>query len=80
MHLETLRTNLALAAIRDLDVIQFDITSAYLHGTLKGEVYMERPEGYVAPGKEDWVWGLKKGLYGLCRLGERGMKGPQLEG
>jgi len=55
MRLESLRTILAppslpLAAIRDLDIIQFDITSAYLHGTLKGEVYMEQPEGYVAPG------------------------------
>ena len=78
VRLETLRTTLALAAIRDLDVIQFDISSAYLRGTLKEEVYMERPEGYVAPGKEDCVWGLKEGLYGLCRLGERGMKGPTL--
>ena len=69
MRLEFLRTILALAAIRDLGVIQFDITSAYLHGTLKEEVYMEQPEGYVAPGKEDWVWGLKKGLYGLVQAG-----------
>jgi len=67
MRLESLRTILALAAIRDLDVIQFDITSAYLHGTLKEEVYMEQPEGYVAPGKEDWVWRLRKGLYGLVQ-------------
>ena len=69
MRLEFLRTIRALAAIRDLGVIQFDITSAYLHGTLKEEVYMEQPEGYVAPGKEDRVWGLKKGLYGLVQAG-----------
>ena len=69
MRLESLRTILALAAIRDLKVIQFDITSAYLHGTLKEEVYMEQPEGYVAPGKKDWVWCLKKGLYGLAQAG-----------
>ena len=30
---------------------------------------MEQPEGYVAPGKEDWVWGLKKGLSGLVQAG-----------
>ena len=53
MRLESLRTILALAAIRDLDITQFDITSAYLHGTLKDEVYMEQPEGYVASGKKD---------------------------
>ena len=46
MHLESLRAVLALAVIRDLDVIQFDITLAHLHGALKEEVYMEQPEGY----------------------------------
>ena len=69
MHLESLRVILALAAIRDLDVIQFDITSAHLHGALKEAVYMEQPEDYVAPGKEDRVWRLKKGLYGLVQAG-----------
>ena len=69
MHLESLRAILALAAIRDLDVIQCDITSAHLHGTLKEGVYMERPEGYVAPGKDDSVWRLKTGLYGLVQAG-----------
>ena len=60
---------LALAAIRDPDVIQFDITSAYLHGTLMEEVYIEQPAGCVAPGKEDCVWRLEKGLYGLVQAG-----------
>ena len=41
VHLKSFRTILALVAVRDLDVIQFDITSAYLHGTLKEKVYME---------------------------------------
>jgi len=67
MRLESLRTLLALAAIRDLDMVQFDITSAYLHGTLKEELYMEQPEGYRVVGKSDWVWKLKKGLYGLVQ-------------
>ena len=35
MCLGSLRTILALADIRSLSIIQFDITSAYLHGTLK---------------------------------------------
>ena len=58
---------LALAATRDQDVIQFDITSAYLHGMLKDAVFMDQPEGYVAQGKENWVWKLKKALYGLVQ-------------
>jgi hypothetical protein len=45
MRLESLRALLALAAIRDFDLVQFDITSAYFHGRLKEELYMERPEG-----------------------------------
>ena len=65
MRLESLRTLLPVAAIRDLDIVQFDITSAYLHGALKEELYMEQPEGYAASGKEVWVWRLRKGLYGL---------------
>ena len=69
MCLGSLRTILALADIRNLSIIQFDITSAYLHGTLKEEVYMEQPEGYVAPGKEDWVCRLRKGPYRLVRAG-----------
>jgi len=68
MHLESLRTILALAATRDLDIIRFDIISAYLHGTLKEEVYMEEP---VALREKDCVWRLKKRLY---RPEERAMR------
>ena len=69
MHLESLRAILALATIRDLHVIQSDIASAHLHGARKEGVYMEQPEDYVAPRKEDRVWRLKKGLYGLVQAG-----------
>jgi hypothetical protein len=61
-RLESLRTNLTIAAIHNLDVTQFDITSPYLHGTLKEVIYMERRDGYIAPEKENCVWRLK----GLC--------------
>ena len=69
MRLESLRVLLSLAALRNFDVLQFDITSAYLHGTLKEEVHMEQPYGYVKPDKENWVWRLRKGLYGLVQAG-----------
>ena len=69
MRLESLRILLALAASCDFDIVQFDVTSAYLHGNLKEELYVEQPEGYVAQGKENWVWRLKKGLYGLVQAG-----------
>ena len=56
----------ALAAFHDLG-----ITSAYLHGTLKEEDYVEQPEVSVAPGKKERALGLKKGLYGLEEPGTR---------
>ena len=61
MWLESLCTILALVAICNLGIIQFDISSAYLYGTLKKGVYMEQLEGYVTPGKKDWVCHLRKG-------------------
>jgi hypothetical protein len=42
-----------------------DVKTAFLHGDLKEEIYMEQPEGYVVKGKEDYVYRLKKSLYGL---------------
>ena len=69
MRLESLHTLLSLVVICDLDIVQFNITSAYLHGTLKEELYIKQPNGYKVPGGVDQVWRLKKGLYGLVQAG-----------
>jgi hypothetical protein len=69
MCLESLHTLLTLATICDLNIVQFNVTSAYLHGTLKEEIYTQQPDGYIAPRKENWVWRLKKGLYRLVQVG-----------
>nr|CAH65740.1 OSIGBa0127D24.3 [Oryza sativa] len=37
----------------------------FLHGELEEDIYMEQPEGFVVPGKENLVCRLKKYLYGL---------------
>ena len=60
---------LTVAAICDFDIIQFNVTSAYLHGTLKEELFMEQPDGHTVSRKENWVWKLKKGLYRLVQAG-----------
>ncbi|CAB3995163.1 Hypothetical predicted protein [Paramuricea clavata] len=44
---------------------QMDVVTAFLNGTLDEDIYMEQPEGYVVPGKENLVCHLKKSLYGL---------------
>ena len=39
--------------------------TAFLHGNLEEEIYIQQPEGFVVPEKEDHVCRLKKSLYGL---------------
>ncbi|KAE8218733.1 hypothetical protein CF319_g7444 [Tilletia indica] len=57
----------ALAAADDLELIQWDYTTAYLNGELHNTVYIRPPEGYDAP--EGKVWFLVKALYGLKQAG-----------
>ena len=46
-------------------MVQLDIKTAFLYGELDEEIYLEQPEGYVAPGQEKLVCRLHKCLYGL---------------
>jgi len=48
---ESIRTLLAMAAERDLKIEQFDIKTAFLHGDLHEEIYMDIPEGIDAKGQ-----------------------------
>jgi hypothetical protein len=55
---------LALAASHKWEVHQMDVKSAFLHGDLQEEIYMEQPPGYVQ-NDSSLVCRLKKSLYGL---------------
>ena len=44
---------------------QLDVNSAFLNGLLAEEIYVEQPDGFSTPGKEDQVYLLTKALYGL---------------
>ena len=61
----TLRCVLALAAHMDMDLVQMDVKTAFLHGDLQEEIYMQQPEGFEEEGKDKLVCKLKKSLYGL---------------
>jgi len=47
---------LAIAVLEDLDIQSVDIKTAYLYSDLDKEIYMEQPEGFKQPGKENKVW------------------------
>nr|GFB67907.1 retrovirus-related Pol polyprotein from transposon TNT 1-94 [Tanacetum cinerariifolium] len=61
----SIRVVLGLAASLDLEVEQMDVNTAFLHGDLDKEIYMEQHEGFQVKGKEDYVCRLQKSLYGL---------------
>ena len=56
---------LALAAQNGWSVYQLDVKSAFLHGELKEDVYVEQPLRYIRKGEEEKVYKLNKALYGL---------------
>ena len=61
----SIRVILGLVASLNLELEQMDVKTAFLHGDLEEEIYMEQPEGFAAPGKDHLVCRLKKSLYGL---------------
>jgi len=62
---DTIRTLLAKAAQKGWKVFQLDVKSAFLHGELNEDVYIEQPQGFEVEGEEEKVYKLRKALYGL---------------
>jgi len=63
VRMDSTRLLLAIAAERDLEMIHFDIKTAFLYGKIEEEVYMTQPEGFTTGDKR--VCRLIKSLYGL---------------
>ncbi|KAK2452968.1 putative mitochondrial protein [Trifolium repens] len=61
---DTIRSILALAANNRWNVFQLDVKSAFLHGELAEDIYVNQPAGY-SNGDKCMVYKLKKALYGL---------------
>uniref|UniRef100_A0A2N9GQ28 Reverse transcriptase Ty1/copia-type domain-containing protein n=1 Tax=Fagus sylvatica TaxID=28930 RepID=A0A2N9GQ28_FAGSY len=62
-HLTSVRSLLAVAAVRHWPLFQMDVKNAFLNGDLLEEVYMQPPPGY--PDSQNQVCRLRRALYGL---------------
>ena len=63
--MEAIRMFLAYACSIKIKFYQMDVKSTILIGELEEEVYIEQPEGIFLTEKKDYVFRLKKELYGL---------------
>lgn len=54
-----------MAAQYSWPIFQLDVKSAFLHGDLKEQVFIDQPPSYIKKGDEHKVYKLKKALYGL---------------
>nr|GEX04023.1 hypothetical protein [Tanacetum cinerariifolium] len=64
-RMEAIRIFLAYAAHKSFTVFQMDVKTAFLHGTLKEDVYVCQPEGFEDPDYPEKVYKEVKALYGL---------------
>nr|GEZ25649.1 retrovirus-related Pol polyprotein from transposon TNT 1-94 [Tanacetum cinerariifolium] len=64
-RMEDIKIFLAYAAHKSFMVFQMDVKTAFLHGSLKEDVYVCQPEGFIDVDHLSHVYKLKKALYGL---------------
>nr|GEW27761.1 retrovirus-related Pol polyprotein from transposon TNT 1-94 [Tanacetum cinerariifolium] len=64
-RMEAIRIFLAYAAHKSFTVFQKDVKTAFLHGSLKEDVYVCQPRGFIDADHLSHVYKLKKALYGL---------------
>ncbi|RVW79953.1 Retrovirus-related Pol polyprotein from transposon RE2 [Vitis vinifera] len=61
--LDTIRLVLSMAAQNSWSIHQLDVKSAFLHGELEEEVYIDQPPGYVKQGYENQVVQSSAGVF-----------------
>ncbi|GKC27950.1 retrovirus-related pol polyprotein from transposon TNT 1-94 [Tanacetum coccineum] len=63
-RLESIRILLAISCANDFKLYQMDVKSAFLNGFINKEVYVAQPPGFIDFQKSNYVYKLKKALYG----------------
>nr|GEY24707.1 retrovirus-related Pol polyprotein from transposon TNT 1-94 [Tanacetum cinerariifolium] len=64
-RMEAIRIFLAYATHKSFSMFQMDVKTAFLHGSLKEDVYVCQPEGFIDADHPSYVYKLKKALYVL---------------
>nr|GEY21936.1 retrovirus-related Pol polyprotein from transposon TNT 1-94 [Tanacetum cinerariifolium] len=64
-RMEAIRIFLAYTAHKGFTVYQMDVKTAFLHGSLKEDIYVCQLEGFIDVDYPSHVYKLKKALYGL---------------
>lgn len=66
----TLRKLIAISTLKGLEKYHIDVDAAYLNSKIKEDVYVEQPEGFEVNDPRDYVFKLKRSLYGLHQSGK----------
>nr|GEU76635.1 retrotransposon protein, putative, unclassified [Tanacetum cinerariifolium] len=64
-RMEAIRIFLAYVAHKSFSMFQMDVKTAFLHRSLKEDVYVCQPEGFIYVDHPSHVYQLKKAIYGL---------------
>ncbi|GKD15273.1 retrovirus-related pol polyprotein from transposon TNT 1-94 [Tanacetum coccineum] len=64
-RLEAVRMFVAYAAYKNFTIYQIDVKTAFLNGPLKEKAFVSQPNGFVDPDFSNYVYRLKKALYGF---------------
>nr|GEY75509.1 hypothetical protein [Tanacetum cinerariifolium] len=67
-RMEAIKIFLACATHKGFTVYQMDVKTAFLHGSLKEDVYVCQPKGFIDADHPSYVYKLKKALYGLKQV------------
>ena len=65
VRFESIRMVIALAVQFGLKLHQMDVTTAFLNGKLKEDIYMKQPEGYAENERDYLICKLKNSIYVL---------------
>ena len=63
--LKSIRILLVVVASLDYEILQMDVKTTFLNGSLEEDIYVQQPEGFIARGQEHMACKLQRSIYGL---------------